>query len=87
MGYSTVYNINKYLRNNNISKINKKKICYCRVSSNKQKEDLKRQVEYIKKRYPNNIIIKDIKMKAFDFSSSMKLQSKIYQSIIYILIT
>ncbi len=60
LGSNTVYNVNKYLRDHNISKINKKKICYCRVSSNKQKEDLKRQVEYMEKRYPNNIIIKDI---------------------------
>ena len=60
LGSNTVYNVNKYLRDHNISKINKKKICYCRVSSNKQKKDLKRQVEYMEKRYPNNIIIKDI---------------------------
>lgn len=60
LGSNTVYNVNKYLRDHNISKINKKKICYCRASSNKQKEDLKRQVEYMEKRYPNNIIIKDI---------------------------
>ena len=60
MGSNTVYNVQKYLRDHNISKINKKKICYCRVSSNKQKEDLKRQIEYMERRYPNNIIIKDI---------------------------
>jgi len=60
MGSNTVYNVQKYLRDNNISKINKKKVCYCRVSSNKQKEDLKRQIEYMERRYPNNIIIKDI---------------------------
>ena len=60
MGSNIVYNVQKYLRDHNISKINKKKICYCRVSSNKQKEDLKRQVEYMERRYPNNLIIADI---------------------------
>lgn len=41
---------------------NKKKhnICYCRVSSSKQKDDLERQVEYVKNRYPNHEVITDI---------------------------
>lgn len=39
---------------------NKTKIIYCRVSSNKQKEDLKRQVEDLSKRYPNHEVIQDI---------------------------
>ena len=38
----------------------KKRICYARVSSNHQKEDLERQVEFLKKAYPEAIIIKDI---------------------------
>ena len=37
-----------------------KKICYCRVSSIGQKEDLERQVNYMKKHYPTYEIIKDI---------------------------
>ena len=56
----SIYNLKKYMLENNIIKDNKDCICYCRVSSNKQKEDLKRQVEYMEKRYPDNIIIKDI---------------------------
>ena len=60
LGSNTVYNVNKYLRDHNISKINKKKICYCRVSSNKQKEDLERQVKYMKEKFPTYEIIKDI---------------------------
>lgn len=35
-------------------------ICYCRVSSPKQRDDLERQVEYLQNRYPNYEIIKDI---------------------------
>jgi predicted site-specific integrase-resolvase len=35
-------------------------ICYCRVSSSKQKDDLQRQVEYMQGRYPTAEIIKDI---------------------------
>ena len=37
-----------------------KTICYCRVSSPKQKDDLKRQVEYMRSQYPDAEIIKDI---------------------------
>ena len=56
-----LYNLDKYLRKNNIVKDKGKlNICYCRVSSKKQKEDLERQVKYMKKKYPNNKIIKDI---------------------------
>jgi putative resolvase len=35
-------------------------ICYARVSSNHQKEDLERQVDMLKERYPDAKIIKDI---------------------------
>lgn len=38
----------------------KTKICYCRVSSSHQKEDLQRQVEYLKLHYPNHVIITDV---------------------------
>jgi len=38
----------------------KLKICYVRVSSNSQKDDLERQIKYMKKRYPKHKIIKDI---------------------------
>ena len=37
-----------------------KNICYCRVSTPSQKEDLERQVEYFTCKYPNHEIIKDI---------------------------
>lgn len=35
-------------------------ICYCRVSSPKQRDDLSRQVEFMRERYPNAEIISDI---------------------------
>ena len=40
--------------------ITKRNICYCRVSTSSQKEDLERQVEYFRCNYPNHEIIKDI---------------------------
>lgn len=35
-------------------------ICYARVSQNKQKEDLKRQVQFLNERYPSAEIVQDI---------------------------
>jgi excisionase family DNA binding protein len=43
----------------NILPSNKRRICYCRVSTRSQKEDLERQVEFFRKHYPNHEIIKD----------------------------
>jgi len=37
-----------------------RRVCYCRVSSYKQKDDLARQVEFMRVRYPEHEIIKDI---------------------------
>lgn len=54
------YNLNKYIKDNNILINQKKYICYCRVSSQKQKEDLERQINFMKEKYPNYIIISDI---------------------------
>jgi len=60
-GYKQLYNLEKYLKDKNITdEETKKKICYCRVSSSKQKEDLKRQVEYMREKYPEYEIITDI---------------------------
>jgi putative resolvase len=62
IGTKLFYNVNKYLRDRGIKleKKNKINICYCRVSSAKQKEDLIRQVNYMKERYPDYELIKDI---------------------------
>ncbi|MCP4351409.1 MAG: IS607 family transposase [Desulfobacterales bacterium] len=35
-------------------------ICYCRVSSDKQKDDLEQQVNFMQEKYPNADIVKDI---------------------------
>ena len=35
-------------------------VLYCRVSSPKQKDDLKRQVEYMQKKYPDCEVVKDV---------------------------
>ena len=65
IGRKNLYNLNDYImkhKTEDKKKVNiiKRKICYCRVSSNKQKDDLKRQITYMKNKYPNHEIIKDI---------------------------
>lgn len=62
-GGKRLYNVKKYLEENNkdiIIKTEKKKICYCRVSTIGQKSDLNHQIELMKKTYPNHEIIYDI---------------------------
>ena len=53
-----LYNISNYLINNRIK--NRLNICYVRVSSNGQKDDLDRQIKYMQHKYPKYLIIKDI---------------------------
>ena len=62
IGKQRMYDVKKYLSEKGINKTNanKRRICYCRVSSPKQKEDLKRQVDYMKKEYPYHEIITDV---------------------------
>jgi predicted site-specific integrase-resolvase len=60
-GNKRLYNVKKYLENKNTTIIDEKiNICYCRVSSPGQKDDLLRQIEYMKEKYPNYTIISDI---------------------------
>lgn len=73
-GTRLMYNLSKYLRDQGV-KNNKKKICYCRVSSQKQKEDLKRQITYMKNKYPDYEMISDI-------GSSLNFERKGLQMII-----
>lgn len=56
------FNVKKYLIDNNIEvkETNKRNIIYCRVSSYDRKEDLKRQVEFLKNKYPLYEVITDI---------------------------
>ena len=60
IGERQYYNINKYMSKIKMEKNEKLKICYCRVSSKKQKEDLLRQEKYMKEKFPGYEIIKDI---------------------------
>lgn len=52
------YNIDKYLKINNL--LPKKKICYARVSTHEQKNDLVNQIKNLVEKYPDYEIIKDI---------------------------
>jgi putative resolvase len=60
IGNKYLFNLQKFLRENNVKNINKRRICYCRVSSKKQIEDLKRQIAFMMNKYPSNEIIFDI---------------------------
>ena len=60
IGKRNLYNLDKFLRDKGVTNKIKQKICYCRVSSNKQKEDLERQINFMKEKYPDYEIIKDI---------------------------
>jgi len=51
---------NMYTENLNINNKKKYKICYCRVSSVGQKNDLVRQIDYMKSKFPNHLLITDI---------------------------
>lgn len=42
------------------AKEEKRKYIYCRVSSYSQKDDLERQIAYLKERYPEHEVVKDI---------------------------
>ena len=68
-GGQRMYNIREFLGQHgdylkNIpeekTKTNRIKICYCRVSSSSQKDDLLRQINTMREKYPNHKIISDI---------------------------
>ena len=70
-GNKRLYNIKKYLDKNkcknnicenldDLDSKNELKICYVRVSSNGQKDDLERQKEIMTKKYPKYLIIEEI---------------------------
>jgi len=56
-GNTRLYDISAYEDNH---EINLKTICYCRVSSPKQKADLLRQIEFVTKKYPHGEVVKDV---------------------------
>ncbi len=51
-----LYDVESYQRNS----ANAVAICYCRVSSAKQRDDLERQIEFMRDKYPHADIVKDI---------------------------
>jgi len=56
-GGQRLYGVQQYLKGLRDSKDHpssgeKQRICYCRVSSNNQKDDLQRQIEYMSQQYP-----------------------------------
>ena len=61
VGRKKFYNLDKYLREQGVNnKTIKRNICYCRVSSSKQKEDLERQIKQMSSAYPMHEMISDI---------------------------
>ena len=66
-GSHRYYNVDEYInRRKNITFSNEPKsslprsICYCRVSTRNQQDDLARQIKYMQSLYPKHEIIKDI---------------------------
>jgi predicted site-specific integrase-resolvase len=70
-GNKRLYNVEKYINESkckenickNLDDLDKEKelrICYVRVSSHSQKDDLERQKEIMIKNYPNHLIIEEI---------------------------
>ena len=60
-----LYNVSKYINDstneNNSGNVNTKhKICYCRVSSDKQRDNLERQVQFMRTKFPEHTILTDI---------------------------
>lgn len=51
-----LYDVSSYIDNT----IVKRRICYCRVSSNHQKDDLQRQIQFLKNSFPDFEIVYDI---------------------------
>lgn len=56
--YDVTDYINKFKTNSTENK--QQIVCYCRVSTRNQKDDLERQVEYVRSLYPESTIITDI---------------------------
>ena len=55
-GGQRFYNVDSYLRKTSTPS----EVCYCRVSSPKQRDDLHRQEQFMRTRFPNAEIISDI---------------------------
>jgi predicted site-specific integrase-resolvase len=90
-GNKRLYNVSKFITENtctnnvceNLDELdssnNKLKICYIRVSSVSQKDDLERQKELMVKNYPNHVIIEEI-------GSGLNLNKRGIKKLIYLII-
>ncbi len=60
-GGKRLYNVTKYLNDQlPTPTIEKKKICYCRVSTRNQQNDLERQIKYMHEKYPTYEIMSEV---------------------------
>lgn len=59
-GGKRLYNIANFLKSRDAEPVEKQKICYCRVSSTGQKDDLERQIQAMREQFPHHKIISDI---------------------------
>lgn len=84
-GNQRLYNIEQYIQSSqrfeqssNIQE--KQKICYCRVSSISQKDDLQRQIKHLQEKFPDHKIVSDIgsgiNFKRKGFRTILELASK-----------
>ena len=91
VGTRKKYNLEKYIKDNNIASVNveKENICYCRVSSQKQKEDLDRQILKMHELYPTYRIISDVasglnfKRKGLDEVIDLAINNKLNSVVIF----
>lgn len=91
VGTRKKYNLEKYIKEHNIGNINNEKenVCYCRVSSQKQKEDLDRQILKMHELYPGYRIISDIasglnfKRKGLDEIIDLAIKNKLNSVVIF----
>ena len=59
-GNKRLYDADAYIREHLRSSLDSRTVCYCRVSSKKQKDDLQRQIAYMQDLYPQAEIVQDI---------------------------
>ena len=55
-----LYDVDSYLQGNQENNQEAETVCYCRVSSHKQKDDLQRQVQFMQERFPDANIVTDV---------------------------
>ena len=67
-----LYDVKHFIEKTNLLKT----ICYCRVSSSQQKDDLERQVQYMKERYPEYETIKDFEASELKYGGGYRFSVK-----------